>query len=466
MFKVNVFLGQKNIEKRWRNSMVCCEECFSDPEIKKFIEAEGNIGVCDFCDSQNVNVRTVEDVGNFIREGLSRAYEHVEDFTGAMWDSESSRYIDKYGNQAGISVWEILVEDECIFSDNFTSEQETKLLKTLMEESGPSYSEKKDGVYDCYGDITNPCLAIKNDLFGEENLEEHFAWKTFQYACKHFNRYFDVGESPSREKLLNVLRSVLQSMQSNIKKDTCLLRARKFELKMDLDELDAYNKCAPAPIKYSVNNRMSPAGISYTYLSDNLKTCLKEIRAKDGETVLVGKFKPKKELKVLDLSINPKFHRYSIFNSKYSHDMNWIDDFLKCFKAEISKPISEEDKALEYVPTQVLAEYIRKLGYNGIKFESSIVSNTYNYALFCGPLPEETPLIEYNYLTSEHYELPYFTEWLALKELEYRKISNDSCASKLIGQRDSIADIQPVEPSKCQFILDEDFNQEIPIEDD
>ena len=53
----------------------CCINCFSDSEIKRFIESEKEVGDCDYCGSQDVHVREVEKVGSFIMEGVLRHYE-------------------------------------------------------------------------------------------------------------------------------------------------------------------------------------------------------------------------------------------------------------------------------------------------------------------------------------------------------------------------------------------------------
>ena len=56
--------------------------------------------------------------------------------------------------------------------------------------------------------------------------------------------------------------------------------------------------------------------------------------------------------------------------------------FILEFLEDISKPIEEKDKLLDYVPTQIMAEYIWHLGYDGFLYDSSQNSNGTNLLIF------------------------------------------------------------------------------------
>ncbi|WP_237163531.1 helix-turn-helix transcriptional regulator [Paenibacillus sp. BIHB 4019] len=99
-----------------------------------------------------------------------------------------------------------------------------------------------------------------------------------------------------------------------------------------------------------------------------IKTTLKEIRANKGDHVLIGKLQPIFELDILDLTKRIEIKTKSIFKKDYNHNDNWVNEFISNFIVEISKPINENEKNIEYVATQLLSEYIRKLGFDGIKF--------------------------------------------------------------------------------------------------
>ena len=225
---------------------------------------------------------------------------------------------------------------------------------------------------------------------------------------------------------MEVLENVWQQVEKRVRKAQ-LYRIRAFELtdqdtQSVLKRLDTYQEIGPAPYTTVKQNRMSPAGIPYIYLSNSFKTCAKETRILDGQTVLLGKFALKKPLLLLDLTVESiseqEFDTGSIFTEEYNPDMPWIKDFLLSFAHEISKPILEENANLDYVPTQLMAEYIRKSGYQGIIFSSSVNPTGSNYVLFYGPTTK--PKHEgFN----PSVVLPPYTDVLKLEELSYGKIT-------------------------------------------
>lgn len=85
------------------------------------------------------------------------------------------------------------------------------------------------------------------------------------------------------------------------------------------------------------------------------------------------------------------------------------------------------ENAWEYVATQVMAEYIRSLGYDGICFNSS-VGNGRSYVFFCGPNMEYSSE-EYGYLDKylwdDYPKLIYFTDWFDIRKLEYNYVFPD-----------------------------------------
>ena len=72
-----------------------------------------------------------------------------------------------------------------------------------------------------------------------------------------------------------------------------------------------------------------------------------------------------------------------IFSQKYSPSMAVYQDFLRQFAIEVGKP-NELGRNIEYVATQLVAEFVRGKGYDGIKYDSS-VGNGYDVVFFYGP---------------------------------------------------------------------------------
>lgn len=60
----------------------CCEKCFSNKYLKEYILSERNVGKCDYCNSNGVNIISTGEIGAYIRECLKKAYEDIENGTG------------------------------------------------------------------------------------------------------------------------------------------------------------------------------------------------------------------------------------------------------------------------------------------------------------------------------------------------------------------------------------------------
>lgn len=399
------------IEMEYRE--LCCEECFEDAEIRKWILANGEQGDCPFCGSKDVMVCDTQTVGEFVKDGLRRAYEQTD-----FWD-ESICCLQ--------SIYDIMHDTVCIFSERL---EEADLCHELLEELvDPRLSVREikhgdDTDWDVQ-DIDAPSWLLIGELSRGEGTQAGSAWDEFKYTSLYFNRFFDITEKRGRETLLSALGDILEQLEVRYRKGRVLYRMRAFELpywsrEYELGKLDVYQELGPAPYTSVKNNRMSPAGISYIYLSSDPETCAKEIRLEDGQTALLGKFSLRRPLTLLDLTVEnikrQNFYFESIFSEDYNPDELWIKDFLLQFAGEISKPVSEENSQLEYVPTQLLAEFIRKRGYDGIVFSSSVSPDGKNYVLFYGPA--ETP--ECGTFVGE--ALEEYSEVLKLKSVSYEHV--------------------------------------------
>jgi hypothetical protein len=59
---------------------LCCKNCFNEEHIEKFILDNGSNGDCDFCNSGNTICLDTSEIGDFIREGVKKAYEPLTDW--------------------------------------------------------------------------------------------------------------------------------------------------------------------------------------------------------------------------------------------------------------------------------------------------------------------------------------------------------------------------------------------------
>ncbi len=157
--------------------------------------------------------------------------------------------------------------------------------------------------------------------------------------------------------------------KGNDKESLALTRAVK---RWRSSKFKGYNKkdSMPPPPDKTPAGRANPNYISYTYLSEDQNTPIYEVRPTIGQNVGVAKFKLIKDIRVYDISkpivgnrpedIFPKL--FTLISEKFSLPYNGNE--------------------IEYLPTQYLAEYIKHLGFDGIRYNSSLNKGGKNIVLF------------------------------------------------------------------------------------
>lgn len=136
------------------------------------------------------------------------------------------------------------------------------------------------------------------------------------------------------------------------------------------------------------DGRASPAGIPVLYLASSEKTAISEVRPWVGAKVSIAQCKVKRDLRALDLTVRHgewswgHFTDVDIMNEKLmpadKKDISVWTDIDNAF----STPITQSESSTDYVPTQILTELFKNIGYDAIIYRSGFVSKGYNIATF------------------------------------------------------------------------------------
>jgi hypothetical protein len=218
---------------------------------------------------------------------------------------------------------------------------------------------------------------------GNENEFGLHNWKKFCDSVKHKARYFDHKKFSVIRTLENFNEFFEQIVIDNINID--IYRARKIHSNKEKNDISTnpIKELGKVPIEYAKTNRFSPIGISYGYFAFEEETVLKEIRCEINDEVAVGKFSLNSDLKIIDFrnsSLEKEFLDY--FSNNFNEKFYCIDSYIKEFITDISRPISNNKQLLEYIPTQIMSEYIWSKGYDGFLFDSSVNCGGTNLVLF------------------------------------------------------------------------------------
>ncbi len=192
------------------------------------------------------------------------------------------------------------------------------------------------------------------------------SWDRFREVVVHNRRFFFMASkrdhldfhalSPG-ETLRNILGFARQiDLVKDFPQGAFIYRAR-------LEEAGSCFKTAselgPPPLEAAFqSNRMSPAGIVMYYGAEDAETSLKETVSESGQ-VAVGVFQTLMPARILDLTSIPELP--SLFEPGQGvASKRRMLKFLRHVAEQISRPIEHDGREhIEYVPTQVVTEFIR-----------------------------------------------------------------------------------------------------------
>ncbi|MCC8433455.1 RES family NAD+ phosphorylase [Brevibacillus sp. M2.1A] len=128
------------------------------------------------------------------------------------------------------------------------------------------------------------------------------------------------------------------------------------------------NKELAAPPEHLVGTgRLNQRGIRYLYVADIAKTAVAELRPWINAVITVADVKAKRNLKVIDFV--PK-------------DTDNESSFKRIIGELFSRPVRPDISDIEYLPTQCIAEFVKRNGYDGVRYASAVNPGGINYCLF------------------------------------------------------------------------------------
>ncbi|RXI44354.1 hypothetical protein CRU99_05225 [Malaciobacter mytili] len=365
-------------------SSLVCNHCLSNRRIDEYLVNNGtNVQdsyVCDNCgEDSNYFVEkylytlSKEDLAKKLIEIINELYVH-ENTHGMGYSARS--YVEDGEDPfefAGLS--DLYDVCESLFDDS-------KLADFIIDNK--PYVDIPGGEEDLF---ESPYYSVwKYRCFFERDDQDEYGlsnWEVFCKNVKHKARYFDHEQFSVTETLRNFNEFFEQIVVDDLEKE--LFRARKIYSNKDKTDINTNpsKELGKVPIEFAKNNRFSPIGISYGYFSFDNQTVLKETRCNLNDEVAIGKFELNDGLKIIDFrrdTMKKEFLDY--FSDNFNGKFYCIDHIINEFILEISRPISDDNQLLEYIPTQIMSEYIWSKGYDGFLFDSSVNSGGTNLVLF------------------------------------------------------------------------------------
>ena len=350
-----------------RDSFVCAE-CFVDSGVREFIENNETKAQCSFCSGKpgEAPVALLEEVKDHIKTCIYEEYDDAEnqlaydegEYVGAHWDTE-----------------DLLVDEIGL---DLPKDNDEKLLTELLG---------------CLGDIT---WCERNGYGLDDQNRARFSWARFCEVVMHRRRFFfsDYEKEPYEETYSpgEVLDKLFQDAERYdlfqvLPPDSKLFRVR---LQKAGNELTTAQDLGPPPKGLAKqSNRMSPPGIPMFYACDDPETALRETANEEG-AFAISCFETRRPATILDLTdIPPVPSLFQAIPDSLEFRPREVLVFLNHVADEMSKPIQRDDRVhINYVPTQVVTEYIRSqlisenAPIDGIKYTSAVHPRHASYVIF------------------------------------------------------------------------------------
>jgi HEPN/RES N-terminal domain 1/RES domain len=340
-----------------------CKIHFDDDCLQNYIIENGRVYECDICGNLE-NCIGIYEISEHIEECLK--YEYDDPYLlGAHFDKEDNKYL--FVNE--LSTDDIL-QDELRLENVVLYEAICQNIDNMNWAKrnifGPTMHEFIKGGWDKFKEVVKYKIRF---VFFDKINQENFENVDFE-AMNPYHVLSEVGKTIEKLNLISTF----------IPHELKIFRGRQHDEKLKIT--NAKDLGAP-PSKIAKANRMSPVGISMFYGAFDEYTCFQEIINTSWKNSLItfGIFSNSKELNLIDFTtIESVPSLFDIVN----RDKRDLVKFIKDFVEDLSIPVKSDDSDhIEYIPTQIVAEYLKILFHNDKRIDGIIYNSVKSNAGKC-----------------------------------------------------------------------------------
>jgi hypothetical protein len=209
-------------------------------------------------------------------------------------------------------------------------------------------------------------------------MDEFKSWHSysdFESVVRNENRYF------RNQNIGQFLKTVLETSKNkkiDLPKKKYLWRAQLGHDWRPIYQEDELIADEPAPfppsrmkplVHEAAEGRANPKGIPYLYLATTKETAMAEARPWKGSLISVGQFETQKDMVLINCANHHKgFVLYFEEPDAEKKEQAVWSEIDKAF----SEPVTLNDRVADYVPTQILAEFFKTNGFDGIFYKSAL----------------------------------------------------------------------------------------------
>ncbi len=208
-------------------------------------------------------------------------------------------------------------------------------------------------------------LKSETTLFRARNDDQHKLWK-------EWNDYSQILYTPKILKRIESRESSGVDTQKlwkdyNEAINSSQIQLIKKRVESGFRGYDAKGSSAPPP-DIAENGRCNPRGVSYLYVALEEHTAVAEIRPHIKDTISVASLQSIRDLKLVNFDYDP------------TETVEGKDFLFNNIQRDFA--LINRTKTDDYLITQYITALIAHLGYDGLSFRSSLVTDGTNYVIF------------------------------------------------------------------------------------
>lgn len=327
-----------------------CEQCAVAPLLRELIFASEQFGKCSLCGVDSTRVLPTREAV-FIRAVKALIRYHYSEW-------------DYHGKLGGDSFEQLLSRANPIFVFREASD-DCKYEDFILSVLDSLDSDHNITLFTAYGrDIYN-YLAMP-----AVSLGEHSILSTLKQELDIKN-YFEVEvafESTFQPLQKSVSGTIHQSEQFFRARIGAPAKAANFhyiEPRSVFYQPYTGQAIGAPPVGNAHAGRLNRPGVSFLYLASDMDTAIAEIRPHPGEFVSVGSFTASRDISIADFS---KHDLGRLFADDQELDLLRLIISVENAFAAMAPPSNRQVYSL----TQFLAEVFRRMGFEGIRFRSTV----------------------------------------------------------------------------------------------
>jgi len=360
-----------------------CADCVGERYLKASIQTQGETASCSYCGNEGPT-DTIDRMADRVQAAFEDHFRLTPDqpsaFEYTMQKDPESTY-DWY--RTGEPVVDVIAAAAEI------DQEPAEDIRSVLHERTFDWEVDQLGEESPFDSESHYEHAHPSDA----ELQDE--WASFERSLKTEARYF----SRSAEAILAAAFGGISELRTRDGRPAIVevgpgmpidgfFRARVFQSNEKLEAAlrQPEKELGPPPFSFAVAGRMNSRGISVFYGTNTPETALAEVRPPVGSQVALGKFLLVRPLRLLDLTVLRNIYVTGSFFDrdfirKRKHAM-----LLDHLSRRITMPIMPDDEVLDYLPTQVIADYLAAMiepAMDGIIYPSAqAVPGRLNIALF------------------------------------------------------------------------------------